>query len=191
MPIPKDYLQEDTTGYGSHIPVLKFIFDTVDIHYAIELGTGFFSTSFLLDHVKSHLFSIEMQNKEWYNLVVERYEGNVEIMWDHYFNDSLDAYLFNIGGPNLKHQFVLVDGSAVTRAIAVVASMDYGVPIIVLHDTESSWYGYSTIDEYLSKYGYYMHEFKDIAPYTKIFTTDEKLIAAFKNIKTTISYESR
>ena len=77
-------------------------------------------------------------------------------------------------------KFLLVDGSSITRAIGTVHAMDIGIDTIVLHDTESSWYGYNMINEYVEKLGYFEHEFTEQAPYTKVYTKNEKLINAIK-----------
>jgi len=164
----KDYEQEDTTGYGTHIPCLKAIYDSVDIDFAMEYGMGFFSTSFLLDRTKTRVHSIEMQDLEWYKKVTDKYQSD---KWSHEFSEEVTRFIL-IHKPDL----LLVDGSSITRAIGVVHAMQVGIEIIVAHDTESPWYGYNMVDQYRERYGYTSIHFTDTAPYTSVFTTNEKLI---------------
>ena len=76
MIIEKDYDKEDNSRYGTHIPCLKAIFDNIEIDFAIEYGMGYFSTSFLLDRVKSRVHSIEMQDWEGYDKGVAKYDSD-------------------------------------------------------------------------------------------------------------------
>jgi len=167
-----DYKQKDESGYGSHIPALSFIFEHVEIKTAVEYGMGLFSTSFLLDKVKDKVLSIEMQSQDWYETVTNRYQSE---KWKHRFTDKVWKFM---DYPDCD--LILVDGSSITRAIGVVYAMERGIENIVLHDTESSWYGYNMIAEYVEKFGYFEQEFTEQAPYTKVFTKNKKLIDAIK-----------
>jgi hypothetical protein len=167
-----DYKQVDNSGYGSHIPALTFIFEHVEIKTAVEYGMGLFSTSFLLDKVKDKVLSIEMQSEDWYERVINRYQSE---KWEHRYTDKVWKFM---DYPDCD--LLLVDGSSITRAIGVVYAMERGIETIVLHDTESSWYGYHMIAEYLKKFRYFEHEFIKQAPYTKVFTINKKLIDAIK-----------
>jgi|JI9StandDraft_1071089.scaffolds.fasta_scaffold619223_1 hypothetical protein len=168
MIIEKDYDKEDNSGYGTHIPCLKAIFDNIEIDFAIEYGMGYFSTSFLLDRVKSRVHSIEMQDLEWYDKVVAKYDSD---KWTHEFSEDVTRFVLN-QNPDL----LLVDGSSVTRAIGIVHAMQMGIGIIVAHDTESPWYGYDMVEDYRERYGYTSIHFTDVAPFTSVYTTNEKLI---------------
>ena len=77
---------------------------------------------------------------------------------------------------NQNPDLLLVDGSSVTRAIGIVHAMQMGIGIIVAHDTESPWYGYDMVEDYRERYGYTSIHFTDVAPFTSVYTTNEKLI---------------
>lgn len=177
--IEKDYLKEDQTGYASHIKPLSFIVENIEIRNAIEMGTGFFSTPFLLDFVKETLVSIEMQDKEWLKKVKERYT-DYKINWVTFFTENpLAIKNFLIGD---IFDFVFIDGSSISRPISVYLCMEKGINTIVAHDTESSWYGYDSLDGYADKYDYFEYEFTEEKPYTTIYTKDSKLIKALNEL---------
>lgn len=169
----KDYDLPDESGYGSHIPALKFIFEHISPKFSMEYGMGFFSTPFLIDH-SERVFSLEMQEKEWYDKVVEKYACQ---KWDHAFSEEVDEFIL-MEVPD----FLFVDGSSVTRAIGVVHGMQRGVDTIVIHDSESPWYGYWMGDQYVSKLGYTVHTFTENYPTTTVYTKNEKLIEAISQL---------
>jgi hypothetical protein len=169
----KDYDLPDESGYGSHIPALKFVFSHIERpKFSFEYGMGFFSTPFLIDH-SDKVFSLEMQDKDWYDKVVERYNF---INWHHDFTEDVAAF-------NLHEvpDFLFVDGSSITRAIAVVHGMQRRVDTIMLHDTESSWYGYNMISQYVEPLGYKSHIFTEAYPTTTVYTKNQKLIDAISH----------
>lgn len=170
----KDYDLPDESGYGSHIPALKFVFKHIDRpKFSMEYGMGFFSTPFLIDH-SDRVFSLEMQDREWYGKVIERYACQ---KWDHAFSEEVDEFIL-MEIPD----FLFVDGSSITRAIGVVHGMQKGVDTIMLHDTESSWYSTHLITHYIEPLGYKAHVFVEKYPTTTVYTKNEKLIAALNLI---------
>ncbi len=169
----KDYDIEDTTGYGSHIPALKFIFQHISPKFCMEYGTGFYSTPFLIEH-SERLLSIEMQDENWYKQVIEKYSCD---KWSHKFSEDVTAFAIE----NVP-DFLFVDGSSVTRAIGVVHGMQRGVDTIVIHDSESSWYGINMIAQYVVPLGYKTHTFVEKYPTTTVYTRNEKLIEAISQL---------
>lgn len=173
--IKKDYLNhEEGKGYSTHIVPLKFIFKHIEVKNAIEMGTGFYSTSFLLHHVKEKLISIEMQDRAWMKKVKARYK-RPDIEWTLLYSDYPLIIMDLI---TRKTDFVLIDGSSISRTISAYLCMKESVPNIVLHDTESSWYGYEPLKEYEEHFGYRSFNFTKRIPNTRIYTKDKKLIDA-------------
>lgn len=175
MIFKEDYQKKDVSGYGSHIEPLLFLFENIIINKAVEYGMGFFSTPLLLDYVKISLLSIEMQSKEWYDNVVERYSTYTN-KWYHCYSEKVTSFL---GYPDCD--LILIDGSSITRSIGVAYAMQRGIENIVLHDTDSTWYGYHLIDEYRDKHVYIQLDFTENAPHTRIYTKNKKLIDAYKS----------
>lgn len=173
--IKRDYLNHHKgKGYGTHIVPLKFIFKHIEVKNAIEMGTGFYSTSFLLNHVKEKLISIEMQDRAWMKKVKARYK-HPDIEWTLIFSDYPLVIMDLI---TRKTDFVLIDGSSISRTISTYLCMKEDVPNIVLHDTESSWYGYEPLKEYEEHFGYRSFNFTKRIPNTRIYTKDKNLIDA-------------
>lgn len=173
----KDYLQGDESGYGSHIPILEFIFSHIQVNFALELGMGMFSTPFLIDHVTDELTSIEQQDQKWYKKVVNHIEaGEKKCEWKHDYEPRI---LFSL--LRESYDFVLVDGSSITRAPAAAHYMQLKVDTIVVHDSESPWYAYHLLEEYSNYNGYFCWEFRDNAPWTRVYTRNQKLIDAIKS----------
>jgi len=172
--IKKDYLNHAESGYGTHIVPLKFIFKHIEVRNAVEMGTGFFSTSFLLNHVKEKLVSIEMQDRAWMKKVRTRYK-HPEIEWTLLFSDYPLVIMDLV---TRKTDLVLIDGSSISRAISTYLCMKEQVPNIVLHDTESSWYGYEPLKEYEEHFGYRSFDFTRKIPNTRIYTKNQNLINA-------------
>lgn len=171
----KHYLRKDDSGYGSHIPALQQIFQHITVNTALELGSGYFSTSFLLEHCK-RLTTVEMQNQHWLDLMRTEFKEAYP-NWFSMYDEKVTAFI-----QSWAYDFVLVDGSAPTRAVGVVHYMQRGVPTIVAHDTESPWYGYSVVTEYQEKLGYYGYTFKNPAPWTTVYTTERNLIKFLKTL---------
>lgn len=167
----KDYWWDENSGYGSHIYALQFIFRHIKPSNALEAGLGFYSTPFLLDHVLN-VTSIEMQDSAWGDKVVERYGKNQN--WSYLINVS-DFLPNSIMEQNFD--FVLSDGASASRPSIINHFMGKGTETLVGHDTESSWYGWHHVREDL---GYFKYQFTDIAPYTTVWTKNEKLIEALK-----------
>lgn len=171
----KEYLFDDNSGYGSHIPALQFIFKHLNVNCALELGLGNYSTPFLLDHISGNLFSIEMQDEEWMNKVKYKYSENKR--WSCIYTEDKYCYKNIIDKGDI--QFVLSDGHGDTRPESVNHFMKLGIDTIVGHDTESTWYRWHEVQH--EKYWYYKYEFTDIAPYTTVWTKNIDLITALKN----------
>lgn len=176
----KDYLHGDTSGYGSHLTVLKFIFEQIDKpKLAIELGMGIFSTPFLIDHC-DRLISIEQQDVEWYDKISKKYVDDVESTnkWLPNFAQHFN-FAFNLAK---NYDFAFVDGAAYFRAASVAEFMRIDVPVIVLHDSNLGWYGFGTLDQPAKDFGYFDYGFEWDHPNTRVFTTNKKLIDAIQNL---------
>lgn len=186
-----EYLNGDISGYGSHLKPMEFIFENIPRpKMALELGMGFFSTPYLLDNC-DNVFSIEMQSEEWYNKVKDQFKNRTN--WGSLLTNKITKFIYiteqgaYAGNNNQimllrELDFVLVDGSAITRSVAVGYYMERDVETIILHDTETSWYGYNTINEYQEKFGYYMYEFRWEAPWTRVYTKNKNLIWKLKTL---------
>jgi hypothetical protein len=173
MTTDKEYLQPDTSGYGSHIKPLQFIFSVIEVAKAVELGMGYFSTGFLLDHVKESLTSLEMQEERWFRKIVERFSGHPK--WVPIIALNPGAYrVIELKGVD----FALSDGHGDSRPQAVNHFMLNEIPTIVGHDTESTWYNWHLVEA--ERFGYFTYQFTDIAPYTTVWTKDKGLIEALQ-----------
>lgn len=173
------YDAPDSSGYGSHIPALKFIFSHIEVDHAVEMGMGNFSTPFLLSHVGRTLISIEMQERSWFQKTVQRFARDYkDVRWmpllilEQTAYEALgltDTAFHGIG-------FAMSDGHGSSRPQAVNYFMQAGVKTIVGHDTESTWYRWHEVEA--EKYGYFAYQFKGIAPYTTVWTKHQELINA-------------
>lgn len=168
----KEYLKDDGSGYGSHIKPLQFIFQHIIVTNAIELGMGMYSTGFLIDHAKA-LTSIEMQERKWYDIMLTKLPKS---NWHPICELGDLQFMVHIPVAQI-YDFALVDGAAATRAAAVNYFLEAALQVVVAHDTESSWYGWHHVRV---PDGYYAHTFKTVAPWTTVWTRDEKLIKALK-----------
>lgn len=179
----KDYLHGDTSGYGSHIKVLEFIFRYIDEpKLAVELGMGMFSTPFLLDHCKV-LVSIEQQEVEWYNRMLLNFKQNTDGgKWHCVFDIKFNYPFYLVDNNKQKYDLAFVDGAAYFRAASVVEFMRIGTPVIILHDSNLSWYGFGTLDQPAKDFGYMDHAFSWDHPHTRLFTTNQKLIDGIQNL---------
>ena len=119
--------------YSSHLPVLKLIFDFIDIKSVFEYGCGMYSTRFFVDRCDK-IVSIEMQNEKWYEKVQKEIVSN---------KLNLYCLLGDVSGidnfklTNEKYDLVFVDG--INREECVRNAFDR-TEIIVIHDIgERRW----------------------------------------------------
>lgn len=173
----KKYLNYHSDPYATHIPALQFIFENhgKEIDFAVELGMGHFSTGFLLDHVTQSVVSMEMQEKAWYDKMVEELQVPKRQGAEWHPVLALGADTFHkVSTEGIV--FALVDGHGSTRPEAVNYFMLNGVPTIVAHDTDSGWYGW----ERIIRNDYFVYHFTELLPYTSVWTKDESLIKALQ-----------
>ena len=170
----KEYWWDENSGYGSHIEPLQFIFKYIQPKNILEAGTGFYSTPFFIDQ-NIYTTSVEMQDEAWAEKVIDRYKKNPN--WEYYvkISEHLPQQVMES-----NFDFVLSDGAASTRPAIINHFMERGTETLVGHDTESSWYGWHHVREDL---GYYKYTFAFKAPYTTVWTKNEKLIEALKELE--------
>lgn len=170
----KDYLNGDESGYGSHIPVLQFIFEHIQIRNTIELGCGNFSTPFLIDNCK-RVLSIEQSDFNWFKKINSKYINDPG--WVGVYSEN-PMYLSNV---DLDfYDFALIDGAGYTRVNCCAYCMFKKMDTILIHDSENSWYGYATLDDLAKRLRYFDFAFEQYHPQSRLFTKNEKLIAACK-----------
>ncbi len=103
--------------YSSHLPILRALAETLDLHRVIEFGAGDHSTPFFLDLGLDRFVSIE-SDPEWINPRAEVHDE---------WNDALDFDLVLIDdGLNAEER---------TKTIkSVLGRHDH--PLTVIHDAE-------------------------------------------------------
>jgi len=169
----KPYHYDNDSGYGSHIEPLLFIFEHIPkCKKAVELGMGYFSTPLLLEKCES-VVSVEMQEESWFNdtktkLYNDRWTPVLDLLEDAYLRVDLENVSFGLS-----------DGHGSTRPEAINHFMQNNVETIVAHDTESTWYGWERVSD-TAEFGYYSYTFNKIAPYTTVWTKNQKLIDGLK-----------
>ena len=135
-------------NYGTHYPVLAELIENFDIKDVAEFGTGFFSTGLFTEKCDSVL-SIEMQYRDWFEKVKEKYSDSIDsgvLDIQCIIEDSgLESIEFiKTEFPKRKYDLVFVDGAGGSRPNC--ANFAKGVTdIIVCHDTEYPGYGWSDI----------------------------------------------
>lgn len=133
--------------WGSHLPIISEITKSFEIDSVLEFGTGFFSTSVFVENCKSVL-SIEMQNKEWYDKVKDRFQDKVTSgVLDIRFSledsgeKTIDSLKFN---GQKKYDLVFVYGAGGSRPNCCTYAKTV-TDLIILHDTQQPTYGWNKI----------------------------------------------
>jgi hypothetical protein len=164
--------------YASHLPVLNFVFDSIPINFALEIGMGKFSTPLLVERTTDLVTSIENQDKDWYDKMSKNRDERFGTHWYPRYDPTASSAFYK----NEYFDLVFVDGSAITRVVAVAHSMDVKTAVIIAHDIESGWYGYHLLDDHPTSKQYAKFDYKpEGLPWTRLYTINDKLISDCKN----------
>jgi len=151
--------------YATHIPVLKAVFNKIEVKKVFELGMGLYSTPFFCDQSES-VFSIEQQEKEWFEKVSEE--------CSHFKNWKSYCLLGPEGGfeimMGVDFDFGFVDGHVGGRAAGANLMLKKGVSTVVIHDTGLvDYYGLRAVK---IPYGYNQYHYRHhkVHPRTTIIT---------------------
>ena len=163
-------------AYGTHLPVLKKLFETADIKTVLEFGPGEYSTDLFVESATT-VISIDQQNHAYADMIRKKYKDNkhIEVLYLAGSTRGLD-YLKNASG---KFDLIFVDGHIDGRWGAVNQAFSKA-RIIVAHDTESKRYDWKKI---VVPKGWHTHVFTDRTPWTTLWTKDRKLINSMKSKK--------
>ncbi len=135
-----DEFKDDGSGYGSHLPVLKFLFSISNINKVLEFGMGHFSTEFFLMH-GCEVTSTEMQEESWYKEMLKSVGKNNK--WTPFLKLGPSLAL-ETPVPGNEYDLAFIDGHLNSRPECVNACFGK-VPIIIAHDFECSVYGWERI----------------------------------------------
>lgn len=130
------------SDFGSHLQTLQNLLQLYNIKSVFEFGCGLYSTKLFIDKCDT-VYSCEMQNKEWYVKIKDKFANNTNLNI-HYFDEtddpSFDAKFLAIEyfkSLNQKFDLVFVDGHKDSRWLCINVAQYY-TNIIVTHDTEDN-----------------------------------------------------
>ncbi len=136
--------------YGSHLPILRTLFDMYPIDEVTELGTGLFSTKFFLSKgVK--LRSIE-NDKKWIdqlktlcpNHAIEHHDVTGLGITDQVIPPSMMPEIVKYYNSGFKGNLLFVDQYTALRSLSI-EMLHKNFDIIVFHDSEAKYYGYEKL----------------------------------------------
>lgn len=114
--------------YATHLPILQYIFKTVQIKTVFEYGCGLYSTRFFIDNAEK-VESVEMQDEKWFQRIYNEIDSKkltLSLMIGE--NDAIQYFK----SLNKKYDLIFVDGIA--RENCIKESF-HKSDIIVVHDT--------------------------------------------------------
>jgi len=167
--------------YASHLPVLKLIFDFVDVKNVFEYGCGIYSTKFFTERA-SLVTSVEMTRVEWYEKVKkEIVSDKLNLLF--MLGDTASVDYFN--KETTKYDMVFVDGQA---RLDCTKNAFGKTDIIVIHDLSARWYGRKSHGWVTMNVpnDYKMIIMNIAHPPTAIYTSNEKLFNELKKYKSTV-----
>lgn len=122
-----------TEHYGSHLPVLIHIVNTITKGNIIEFGTGFYSTPvlhLLCEKLKRKLFSFEFI-PEYYEMIKSYESDNHKIFLLDEIKFLNNVYTFNED----KYSIALIDSSPRTTRQPAISFLKDSVDYFIVHDT--------------------------------------------------------
>lgn len=162
--------------YKSHLPVLKLIFDFVNIKNVFEYGCGKYSTRFFVNNSMS-VTSVEMQHLEWYEKIKkEIVSDKLELLCKIGETDAIEYFKTK----NYQYDLIFVDGIARENC---VRSAFRKTEIIVIHDIslirwDQKWKDLVKIPE-----NYYVIIMTIAFPHTSVITSNVDLFCHLKKFK--------
>lgn len=133
----------------SHLPVLIELIFNFKIDDVLEFGSGFASTGLFCKEC-NRVFTIEMQNEDWYFNVKKKYKSylkdklTLEYIPTEPNDDGTEA--IDIIPTNKKYDMIFVDGARDSRWNIIQYSHDNNLSdIIVCHDSEELCYKYDQV----------------------------------------------
>ena len=129
-------------AFSTHLNTLSELIKSYNIKSVFEFGCGLYSTNLFIENC-DQVYSCEMQSKEWYKQIKERFK-NKNNFTIQFFDEKSDPgenpqflaidYLKSL---NKKFDLIFVDGHKDSRWICINTAKLYS-NIIVTHDTEDT-----------------------------------------------------
>ena len=158
--------------YGTHLPVLDFLFNKFGIASTLEFGVGYYSTEFFLKQ-RIQLTSIET-DEQWIRRLnlLPNPRHRIIIHPNNNVEEVLD-------GECRKEEFdlALVDGPRESRW-SCVNKLIGRANIIVAHDTENQSYNWDRIS---LNSNYIRLDYSVLTPWTSIYTAEKSVISFIVN----------
>jgi hypothetical protein len=132
--------EDDGSGYGTHLPFLRFLFQAYEINDVLEFGMGNFSTKFFLFN-DCNVCSIEQQEKSWYDKMTSEIKKK---NWHPILNlgPEVPVQIIDKLGPV---DLAFIDGHMDSRANCV-NYLFHKAKMIVAHDFEYEGYNWHKIE---------------------------------------------
>ena len=158
--------EHEIAQWNSH----KLLFDKViaktgRLNSAVELGAGYFSTSFLSQSV-DFVISLE-HSKEWYEFLAKGYAAIANVDLIHWEGNPDDMYLWLMTNDISDTELVLIDNAG-KRIEAVNTALEAGVPYILCHNYD----GIEQKNRIQPPEGYRMYIHTLHPAWTVLWTTD-------------------
>ena len=159
-------------NYSTHIPILEYVLNNIENKNTIfEYGMGFYSTPLLSEKVDKVLFSVEMQDENWYKQIKNsnKLKNNVELYCMLGKDDAIEFFK-NL---QIKFDLIFVDGHGESRWKCINEAFGK-CDIIITHDTETSSYNWHLVN---LPNDYIWLDIKTYNPWTSVITNNKDLIS--------------
>ena len=166
-----------SSGYGTHIAVLKVVQAHVGDANAVEFGCGMYSTKWLLENFR-HLTTVEL-DEGWVTKVANGTCAEMKKRWSMVVVKD-EQWAFQAAGRIPQADVVLVDGGDHKARVKVAQScMDQGTTkAVVMHDAERIEYDWNTL-WLLDGWKYVRCEGE--MPWSAVATPNDDLVMALSN----------
>ena len=157
----------------THLPILKYVLDYLPSNNRrniFEYGMGIYSTT-LFSNYAEKLISVEMQNEEFYNQLLEyNFKSNVNL----YCMIGKEDAIFLFKNLDIKFDIVFVDGHSENRWKCINEAFGK-CDIIIAHDTETDSYNWNNV---ILPNDYKWLDIKILNPWTSVITNNKNLISS-------------
>jgi hypothetical protein len=159
-------------AYATHIPVLDAIFRFRNINTILEFGMGNNSTPLLVEKSQTSVISVEMQQSNWYETMVNQDLINNK-KWSPILCLGSHSIFENKDIMNRSYDLVFVDGHGDSRPECI--NYFFGKSsVIVAHDVEAPCYRWNLVD---MPEDYRMFYYSKLDPATAVYSNDLDLIS--------------
>jgi len=168
---------KEVNPYATHVPILEHILNNFDVENTLEFGMGDFSTKLLLEKCEK-VFSIEMQDRSWYEHVKNEFKN--EKFFPYSFVHPFSGIDF---AETLTNRFdlIFVDGHGKSRWQQINFAFKK-TNLIVAHDTEAKIYKWYNVA--LPEHWQWM-DITDYSPWTAVITNRKDVISSIRDNFTT------